>query len=110
MRYSKSMHMTFFDATSCAVVGKRGYLHMKEKAEGSERLSDSLQVTQPIAGSWALNIWVGGGSILGVKTGLFRITCPRRKREHMGTGHSTVYSPSTHILSTADSEHGPQMQ
>lgn len=46
------MHMTSFDATTCAVVGKRGYLHIKEeKAEGSERLSDSLQVTQPIAGS-----------------------------------------------------------
>lgn len=44
--------MTSFDATSCVVVGKRRYLHLKEeKAEGSERLSDSLQVTQPIAGS-----------------------------------------------------------
>lgn len=34
------------------VIGKRMYLHIKEeKAESSERLHDSLEVTQPIGRS-----------------------------------------------------------
>ena len=52
VQYSKSTHLTPFDTTSCVVVGKRGYLRIKEeKAESSERLSDLLQVTQPIGRS-----------------------------------------------------------
>lgn len=52
VQYSESTHLTPFDATSCVVVGKGGYLRIKEeKAESSERLSDLLQVTQPIGRS-----------------------------------------------------------
>ena len=84
--------MTSFGATSCVDVRKKGYVYIKEeKAEGSEKLSDSLQSQNcPELGSG-----LGRGKILGVKTGLLRTMCPRRDGVYTDTVQSTQLNQNT---------------
>lgn len=82
---SKSKYRISLLQTPVWLVGKRGLLYSEDgKAEGSERLSDSLQVAQLMR--WNPNcpevsfkdLCCGVGRILGIKTGLLGRACQRR--------------------------------